>query len=147
MITYEAARLEQYGEFMQLMHDEAHEYLRGVMELVQMTRAQFDHLFRTVGHVCGIYEGQRLAGFYWIEQRGRILHLHALIVKSQFQNRGIGTQVLNMLASGNRDNVNSIELGVHESNERAIRMYERQGFKTVRKLDDLKFRIMQKQLP
>jgi ribosomal protein S18 acetylase RimI-like enzyme len=146
MVTWVAARPEQYDEFMRLMHDEAAGYLRGAMELLQMTQEEFDHLFRTLGHVYGIYEDEQLAGFYWIEERERVLHLHALILKSQFQGGGIGTRILSMLASGYKDTMNYIELGVHESNERAIRMYERQGFKTVKRLDDVKFCIMQKQL-
>jgi len=128
------------------MRDEAHEYLQRTMELMQMTQEQFDHLFRTIGHVYGIYEGKRLAGFYWIEERERFLHLHALILKSEFQGRGIGSEVLNMLASEYKDTASSIELGVHELNERAIRLYEQQGFRTVKQLDDVKFRIMQKRL-
>ena len=146
MITCEIAQGEQYEEFMQLMHDETREYLRSTMELMRLTQEQFDKLFRTVGQVYAIYEDQQLAGFYWTEQREKVLHLHALILKPQTQSRGIGTQVLNMLTSKYRNTVNSIELGVHDSNERAIRLYERQGFKTVKQLHDLSFRIMQKQI-
>jgi len=146
MITCEAAQAEQYEQFMQLMHDEAREYLRSTMELMQMTQEKFDSLFRTVGQVYAIYEDQRLAGFYWVEQREKVLHLHALILKSQLQSRGIGSKVLNMLASQYKNKVNSIELGVHDSNERAIRMYERQGFGTVKQIHDLNFRIMRKQI-
>jgi len=51
-----------------------------------------------------------------------------------------------MLSSEYDSRMKFIELGVHESNERAIRMYERNGFSTVKRLDDLKFRIMQKPL-
>jgi len=115
--------VEQYEEFMQLMLSEASEYVRGTMQLMQMTQEQFDHLFKTVGHVYGIYENQQLAGFYWVEEREKVLHLHALILKSKFQSRGIGTQVMNMLALSNSSIMNCIELGVHESNHRAIRMY------------------------
>jgi ribosomal protein S18 acetylase RimI-like enzyme len=146
MVTWETARPDQYGEFMRLMHDEAAGYLRGAMELMHITQEEFDLIFRTLGQVYAIYEDEQLAGFYWIEERERVLHLHALILKSQFQGRGIGTQTLSTLASGYKETMNCIELGVHESNERAIRMYERQGFKTVKQLDDVKFRIMQKQL-
>jgi len=146
MITCEEARLDQYEEFMQLLRDEAREYLQGTMDLMQLTQEEFDHLFRTVGQVYSVYEDQELAGFYWTEERERVLHLHALILKPQFQGRGIGTQILTILTSAKKDVVNSIELGVHESNQRAIKMYERQGFKTVKQLGDLQFRIMQKPL-
>ncbi len=93
-----------------------------------------------------IYDGKQLAGFYWIEERENVLHLHALLLKRQFQGKGIGTQTLNMLVSKYMGTMRTIELGVHESNEGAIRVYERNGFKTVKQLDELKFRIMQKTL-
>jgi ribosomal protein S18 acetylase RimI-like enzyme len=144
MLTFEAAQTEQYEEFMRLMLDEARDYLEETQKLMQMSTEEFNHLFRTVGHVYAIYDDERCAGFYWIEERERVLHLHALILKSQFQGRGIGTKVLKMLSSEYDSRMKFIELGVHESNERAIRMYERNGFSTVKRLDDLKFRIMQK---
>ena len=146
MIRFEAAQAEQYDQFMQLMHEEAREYLQSTLELMQISQKQFDHLFRTLGEVHGVYEDQRLAGFYWIEQRERVLHLHALILKLQHQSKGMGSQVLEVLSSRYRGMVDSIELGVHDSNERAIRMYERHGFKTLKHLCDLNFRVMQKQL-
>ena len=146
MVTCEAARPEQYEEFMNLMQDEANDYLQSTLELMQMTQEEFNHLFRTVGQVYGIYEDGQLVGFYWIEEREKVLHLHALIIKSQFQGRGIGTRILGMLALEYKETMSCIELGVHESNDRAIRMYERQGFTTVKQLHDLNFHIMQKQL-
>lgn len=42
--------------------------------------------------------------------------------------------------------MDKIELGVHQSNSGAIRLYEKMGFQTVRFLDDLGFYIMQKPL-
>jgi ribosomal protein S18 acetylase RimI-like enzyme len=51
-----------------------------------------------------------------------------------------------MLASKYKGTMTAIELGVHESNERAITLYERNGFNTVKQLTDLKFRIMLKTL-
>lgn len=144
MLTFEAANAEQYGECMQLMLDEAGSYLQGTLKLMQMSMDEFNHLLRTVGTVYAIYDDKQLAGFYWIEEREKVLHLHALLLKQQFQGKGIGTQILRMLASKYSGTMATIELGVHESNERAIRLYERNGFNTVKQLDDLKFRIMQK---
>jgi ribosomal protein S18 acetylase RimI-like enzyme len=146
MLTFEAASVEQYGECMQLMRDEAGSYLQGTLKLMQMSMDEFNHLLRTVGTLYAIYDDKQLVGFYWIEEREKVLHLHALLVKPRSQGRGIGTQTLRMLASKYKGTMTTIELGVHESNEGAIRMYERNGFKTVKQLEDLKFRIMQKTL-
>ena len=145
MLTFEPAQAEQYEQLMGLMMQEV-DYLREALRLMKITEKEFDNLFRTVGQVYCVYVDTQLAGFYWIEERERILHLHGLVLKTQFQGRGIGTQVLNKLASENKDGMSEIELGVHESNLRAIGLYERNGFETVKKLDDLKFRIMRKHL-
>jgi len=64
-----------------------------------------------VGRVYGIYEDARLAGFYWIEERGQELHLHGLILKEQFQSRGIGTQILHKLEIEYKERMAFIELG------------------------------------
>jgi ribosomal protein S18 acetylase RimI-like enzyme len=146
MLTYEPAKVEQYDEFLQLMRDHAANYLERTMELMQMTWQQFDHLFRTVGQVYGIYEDDQLAGFYWIEERGKVLHLHGLVLAGQFQGKGIGTQVLKMLETKYRGSMDAIELGVHKSNEKARALYERLGYEMVKRLDGLGFYIMQKRL-
>jgi ribosomal protein S18 acetylase RimI-like enzyme len=146
MLTFEAASAEHYGECMQLMLDEAGGYLQGTLKLMQISMDEFNHLLRTVGTLHAIFDDKQLAGFYWIEEREKVLHLHALLLKQQFQGKGIGTQTLNMLASKYEGTMTTIELGVHDSNEAAIRLYERKGFNTVKRLNDLKFRIMQKDL-
>ena len=145
MITYEPARKEQFEELMALMMDEG-EYLREALRLMNITESEFHNLFRTIGQVYCIYADQQLAGFYWVEEREQILHLHAIILKAQFQGQGIGTQTLNNLTKQLKHGINGIELGVHESNLRAIRVYERNGFKMVKELHDVRFLIMQKQV-
>jgi ribosomal protein S18 acetylase RimI-like enzyme len=113
---------------------------------MQMTWEQVAGLVHTVGQVWGVYQGGNLVGFYWIEECDRILHLHGLVVKSTLQGQGIGTEVLNMLAQRYTGTMGAIELGVHESNTRARALYERLGYRTVRRLDDLGFHITQKPL-
>ena len=144
-MTFECPRAEEYAELMELMMQEG-DYLRESLRLLEMSKAEFDHLFRTVGQVYCIYDDGQLAGFYWIEQRENTLHLHGLILKPQFQGRGIGSTIIQKLVLENQGRVNEVELGVHESNSRAIGLYERNGFETVKILPDLKFRIMRKKL-
>jgi ribosomal protein S18 acetylase RimI-like enzyme len=146
MLSYEPAQTNAYDELLSLLRDQASGYLQATLNLMQMTWDQFAHRFRSVGQVYGIYQDGQLAGFYWIEEREDTLHLHGLILKSEFQGQGIGSQVLAMLAASYRSRVKAIELGVHRSNERAIALYERTGFETARTLDDLGFLVMQKPL-
>lgn len=146
MLTYRPATNEQYDELLQLMVNEAADYLARTMELMQMTLEQAHHLFKTTGQVYGIYQKETLVGFYWIEERGNVLHLHGLILKGEFQGIGIGTQVLTMLADNYRGKMEVIELGVHESNAKARGLYERLGYQTVRHLGDVGFYVMRRPL-
>jgi ribosomal protein S18 acetylase RimI-like enzyme len=146
MPSYRTARTEDYDVFLNILHDQAADYLEPTLRLMQMTWEEFAHQFRTIGQVYSIYWSGQLAGFYWIEERDDVLHLHGLILKSEFQGQGIGTQVLTMLSTKYRDRFTAIELGVYRSNVRAIALYERMGYETVRSLENLGFFVMQKRL-
>ena len=146
MLTFRPATPDQYDDFLRVLKTEAAEYLAATLRHMGRTKDEFAHAFRTVGEVRGIYEGEDLAGFYWIEKRQEVLHLHALILKRPSQGRGIGTRVLETLATKFRVTVTAIELSVHVSNTRARTMYERNGFAIVKTLKDLGFYIMRKPL-
>jgi len=144
MLTYVAAQPEQYGEFLQLLREEMKTYLERTIEIMQISWEEFEKLFFTRGKVLGIYEDGRLAGFYWIEERDNVLHIHALVLRDRFRGRGIGTEVLRMLEAQYGASVGAFELGVHESNLRARALYEREGYQRVETLVHLGFTIMQK---
>lgn len=146
MLEYLPAKTDQYETFVQLTQDQAQGYLEGTLELMKITWEEYSHLFRTIGQVYGIYKNGRVAGFFWIEEREKILHLHGLILKKDFQGQGIGTQVLRDLEARYGDRMECIELGVHESNARAKKLYERTGYETVKTYSDLGFDVMQKRL-
>jgi ribosomal protein S18 acetylase RimI-like enzyme len=146
MLTYNLAPVEQYDELFQLMETDSSDYLQDSLKIMQITRAQFAHLFKTVGEIYAIYQDEHLAGFYWIEERGNTVHLHGLILKPSFQGQGIGTQVLQMLIDHYQGRMNIIELGVHKSNVRARSLYLRLGFVVVDFRDELGYFIMQKNL-
>jgi ribosomal protein S18 acetylase RimI-like enzyme len=145
-LTYELATAKQINEFVHLMRQDAADYLDRTMELMQMTWPQFDQLVKTVGQVFGIYHDDLLVGFYWVEERDRIVHLHGLVIRSAYQGQGMGTEVLNMLANKYADTMDAIELGVHESNTRAQALYARLGYQTTKHLTDLAFLILQRPL-
>ena len=146
MLTYPPAAAEQYDEFLQMMWEDGQEYLPEVMRMMQLTWEEYSRVFRTLGQVCAIYHDKVLAGFYWIEERGDTLHLHALILKTKYQGQGTGTAVLKMLAECYSGKLDKIELGVYQANSGAIRLYHKHGFQITRNLGDLHFYIMQKPL-
>jgi ribosomal protein S18 acetylase RimI-like enzyme len=129
-----------------MMWDDGQEYLENSLRLMQMTWQQYSQIFRTRGEVRAIYQDANLAGFYWIEERGDTLHLHGLILQTEFQGQGIGTAVLTMMVEAYTGKLERIELGVYQANSGAIRLYEKMGYCISRSLDDLRFYIMQKLL-
>src|SRR4030043_1891063 len=146
MLKFKSANAEQYDVFLQLMWDDGQEYWADTMRIMQLTWEEYAQIFRKRGEVSAIYQDENLAGFYWIEERVDTLHLHGLILKNEFQGRGIGTAILSILAERYTNKMDKIELGVYQSNTGAIRFYERLGFKITRSLSDLPFYIMQKPL-
>ena len=146
MIKIQTATADQCDEFLQLMWEHMADYLEGLMAQMQMSWEEFVEIYRSLGEVNCIYWRDQAAGYYWIELRDRELHLHGIILKEDFRGRGIGTTMLGSLVEDYRDRADLIELGVHQSNERAIALYRRLGFVIIRIMDDLGFLIMQKPL-
>jgi len=54
--------------------------------------------------------------------------------------------VLQMLMATYQSQMDAIELGVHQSNGGAIKLYTRLGFEVMETLDDLGYAIMRKSL-
>ena len=147
MITYKPATGNQYQEYFQLMLDHMAAYIDTLMVRMDMTVEQFAERFRTVGQVYSIIvDDEDEAGFYWIEARGHELHLHGIIITEQFQGQGIGTATLNMLEEEHKDTKDYIELGVHQGNTGAIKLYQQLGYRIFKSIDELGFHIMRKSL-
>lgn len=125
---------------------DSQDYLSTTLDQMGITREQFRASMHSTGEIHAILADGHLAGFYWIELRGRTLHLHGLVLEGIFQGQGIGTHVIASLARSYHELADAMELGVHSSNHGAIRLYERLGFQTVRFIDNLGFLIMQKPL-
>lgn len=146
MQTYIPARPEQSDEFFDLMIAESADYLETTLALLQSDLAAYRRQFGQVGRVQAICVDDAAAGFRWIELRGATLHLHALILKPEWQGRGVGRQAMIDLEIEFSGRAQAIELGVHRSNERAIALYQKQGFAAVKTLEELGFLVMQKPL-
>lgn len=147
MPAYELATPEQCDEFLQMMLEEMSGYLEQTIRYMQMTWEEFVELFRARGLVYALYQDGSLAGYYWIELRGRVLHLHGLVILPEFRGCGIGTQVLRKLVREYANRIDAIELGVKDENIRARHLYEQEGFRVTDRLQEIGFTIMQKPIP
>jgi len=97
-----------------------------------------------VGELREVEEDGEVAGYVWIELRGRMLHVHALLLEPRFRGRGIGGRVLRELEAEFGNRADEVELGVEQGNEPAQRLYERSGFEPVG--ERLGFLILRKRL-
>jgi ribosomal protein S18 acetylase RimI-like enzyme len=101
-------------------------------------------LFKTVGEIRSVVEGDDLAGFLWIELRERELHVHAIVLSPDFRGQGLGGRAFRELQREFGEAADLIELGVQEENESAIGFYRHLGFSTVEKDTAPGFLIMRK---
>jgi len=146
MLNYQRAASADYELFFTLMQEETADYLEHSLCLLQMTLTEFKHLFTIVGEVYGIYKHEEMCGFYWVEEREQVLHLHGLLLWADYRNKGIGTEVLQYLQSKYQFTMKIIELGFHQSNQKARKLYEKLGFHIVKEVSEIGFSIMQKQI-
>lgn len=143
VLSFEAPDESQFEEFLRLIDIETAGYRDQTLQMMQLNWEEFIRLVQTVGQVYVVRHAQVPVGYAWIEKRERTLHLHGLFIKEEYQGRGHGKAVLRYLSEGCRGQVDVIELGVHQSNERARRLYEKTGFVTVKHLPEMGFEVMQ----
>jgi ribosomal protein S18 acetylase RimI-like enzyme len=103
-------------------------------------------LVETAGEVRALVRGGTEVGYYWIEERERTLHVHAIFVLPEYRSQGIGAWAFHMLDSEFRRRCDYIELGVRGDNVRAQAFYRRLGFETERQIPRPSFLIMRKPL-
>ena len=146
MLTVQEVKGERVVEFLELLREDARDYLDQTIALMGETWEHFVQIAQQVGRVYSVYQDGTLAGYYWIEERGKELHLHGIVVKAEFRGQGIGTAILEKLREEYAGRMDAIELGVHDSNVRAKALYERLGFVTVRGVEELGFSVMQMEI-
>ncbi len=71
------------------------------------------------------------ARYWWDKNYGEISELHEFVIKKDYQGKGIGEQLLRVMIDKLGETHPVIGLWVGEENNRAIRFYEKQGFKKV----------------
>jgi ribosomal protein S18 acetylase RimI-like enzyme len=127
VLNYTQPDIDQLDELFDLMRNEASEYLKDSLWLIGMTVSAFRAKFKSVGDVVEIHSDGEPAGFYWIEKRGDILHLHGIILRREFQGRGLGREAMRRIEREHGRGMAAIELGVYRDNAAARRLYDGLG--------------------
>ena len=124
------AASEQDREFLYALHCST---MREVIERTwgwddTWQRADFEKRF--AAYTVSIIEaGSRSVGSLWLEQRPDSLYIHDLEIEPASQGRGIGTAVIEMVIEQGSSRELPIVLSVVPANPRAMRLYERLGFR------------------
>jgi ribosomal protein S18 acetylase RimI-like enzyme len=145
-IECERATPSERAALLALMRSELATRLDRIMAVMGLTWTQFEGLYQSRGEVRTIRVADVVAGYYWIEQRCRELHLHAIIVLPEHRGRGIGGSALRGLEAEFAGRVDLIELGVEQGNTGARSLYTRAGFVVEEVLPDLGFEVMRKRI-
>jgi ribosomal protein S18 acetylase RimI-like enzyme len=94
-----------------------------------LTLEQFRALYEGTGEVRTVLVDGTRAGHVWIELRGRVLHIHGVVLLPEVRGKGIGTAAFGLLRDEFAGRIDWIELGVQIENRGALRFYERLGFR------------------
>ncbi|CAL2085212.1 GNAT family N-acetyltransferase [Tenacibaculum sp. 190524A02b] len=66
---------------------------------------------------------------YWGNTNDNAIYVHSLVIKEQFEGKGMGTKILNMIASNAKiDGVNFLRLDCVANNKGLCNYCEKQGF-------------------
>lgn len=111
--------------------------------------AQLDSLFSSIGwtpkgvkkwkevlrkssYVCSVWDKSLLVGFGRVVEDGAMCMFYDVLVRPDYQGRGIGSRIMNYLVSNIKDKkYTSIGLFAWKYNLKSIRFYEKFGFKKV----------------
>lgn len=114
----------------------------GIVALWKLTslanekRGDTEEIIRQSLHLGGkflvmISKEKEIIGTSWITFDGRRLHLHHFGIHPLYQQKGLGrTLALESMKFAKEKNV-QIKLEVHQSNEVAIKLYEKLGFRSL----------------
>ncbi|MBN1857684.1 GNAT family N-acetyltransferase [Candidatus Bipolaricaulota bacterium] len=145
-MDYRVPRMDEYEWFFSMMKEKTGAYLEPTLIAMGLDWSCLRDMVCAVGEVRAIDREGIPVGFVWIEKRGSRLHVHGLVIDPVYRGRGIGSSVLRDLEHEFAAQVDSIELGVHDSNQRARSLYERLGFELQETRPDAGFLVFRKSL-
>jgi ribosomal protein S18 acetylase RimI-like enzyme len=125
------ASVDERTRLFDLIRADAATYLGSGLDLLGFTWEDLAEAMATVGWTAAATVDDRVVALLWLERRGEVLHVHAIVVVPEWRRFGIGPRVLRRLAEEHRGIARVVELGVHENNAAARRMYDALGFEVV----------------
>ena len=91
----------------------------------------YESRYGNEGHCVVELDGEAI-GRIWVARSAEEIHLVDIAILRAYRARGIGTQLLGQLLREGQERGLPVRQYVLKSNERALRLYERVGFRVVR---------------
>lgn len=143
MIVLRPASPAEREQLFDLIRADAGTYLGRGLDVLGFTWEALHDAMVTVGRtVVATVDGQPVC-LLWLDAQGEVLHLHAIVVLPAWRRLGIGPLVLRQIAAEHLGRVDVVELGVHDDNPAAHRLYEQLGFEPVARRSEAGFTILQ----
>jgi ribosomal protein S18 acetylase RimI-like enzyme len=100
-----------------------------------------------IGSAYLIFYDDDPCGFIWYSLKGMRLHVNTIVIDKEYQNKKIGTTVLNELETKAREsNIPFMQLGVQGVNKKARDLYIRLGFKDIGYMKEFDTFYMEKRI-
>jgi ribosomal protein S18 acetylase RimI-like enzyme len=146
MIDTRLATPEERAKLLAFMRDDLADDIDSLMQVLGITWPEFERVYASRGEVRAVTSDAGPVGYYWMEQRGRELHHHAILVLPEYRGRGVVTMAMRALEEEFRGKADVFELGVRESNEGARSPHRREGFVVTSTRREIGFVVMHKQI-
>ena len=133
-LTYQAATLEDAPAIFRLCKDLIDTYEnKNLIDYDRVLAWVREKISANISSYTSVYEAGQKVAYYCLCRQDDQWELDDLYVLPQFQNRGIGSQILKKCVN----EINApIYLYVFSKNLGAIRLYERYGFSAVQKVSE-----------
>ena len=124
---YETFPLTEY-EFLKLMEKTSKLFTPPLSEVIDIEEYSHKLYSRASFSVC--WEVGKIKAFtaFYKNQEARQLYVSLICVAEDFQHRGLGRRMLDMLASLKKESFSSIGLEVVKTNKKAYTFYKNYGF-------------------
>ena len=121
--------IERMEEFLEILKDVPYEYWDSKNLCVDLN-GKWEYSIASI-------EGDKIVGYIICSIKNETLHIHKFMVYCLFRNYGMGSALLREFESSIMLKFKTVTLKVHKENSKAIRFYEKNGFKIIEENTDL----------
>lgn len=130
MISFHASGPADYEFLKNVHHRTLKEYVSKIWGWEETAQDEFFARDFESGQIQIIKSSSISVGYLQLNEQKSEIHIVNILILPEFQNRGLGTQIIKNLVVKARNSGKTLKLGVFKVNTRAKSLYESLGFKT-----------------